>query len=105
MKKSNNFRIKMFSEELKSFQLSEIFYDKYFYKIPRYQRNFAWSEKEVLELLLDIYNQYKNNRSNYYIGSLVVFKNENVYEVIDGQQRLTVITLIYLYILILISNS
>lgn len=98
----------MFSEELKSFQLSEIFSDKYFYKIPRYQRNFAWGEKEVLELLLDIYNQYVNDKnSNYYIGSLVVShkENDNIYDVIDGQQRLTVITLIYLYILILISNG
>lgn len=98
----------MSSEELKTYTLYEIFSNNERYRIPIYQRNFAWGEKEILELLLDIYNQYKNDKeSNYYIGSLVVShkendntykENDNIYDVIDGQQRLTVITLIYIYL-------
>lgn len=70
------------------------------YTVPLYQRNFAWKEDEINQLLQDIHesfelNKHKNPKGNYYIGSLVVIKRKNGdYEVIDGQQRLTAITLI-----------
>ena len=74
--------------------LADIFADKY--TIPLYQRNFAWRTEEIHQLLQDIYEACrKNPNGNYYIGSLVVMKRHNGdYEVIDGQQRLTVISLI-----------
>ena len=74
--------------------LADIFIDKY--TIPLYQRNFAWRREEIHQLLQDIHEACrKNPRGNYYIGSLVVMKRHNGdYEVIDGQQRLTVISLI-----------
>lgn len=74
--------------------LAEILCDKY--TIPLYQRNFAWRTEEIHQLLQDIYEACRNNpEGNYYIGSLVVLKRHNGdYEVIDGQQRLTVISLI-----------
>lgn len=66
------------------------------YEIPLYQRNFAWSDREVEQLLCDI---EENNNELYYIGTLVVSENEKngkpVYEVIDGQQRLTAVNIIY----------
>lgn len=71
----------------------------YKYIIPLYQRNFAWREEEISQLLQDIYDSYeqskhKSEKGNYYIGSLVVMeKGDGFLEVIDGQQRLTVITL------------
>ena len=67
------------------------------YVVPLYQRNFAWGEEELSRLLQDIYESFlKNPSGNYYIGSLVVLKRKNgYYEVIDGQQRLTAITLIW----------
>ncbi len=72
------------------------------YIVPIYQRNYAWSEQEINQLIDDI-NDYckenkdkkENEKNNYYIGTLVVYKKDNIYEVIDGQQRLTT-----LYILI-----
>lgn len=74
--------------------LAEIFGDKYI--IPLYQRNFAWRTEEIHQLLQDIHEScHKNPKGNYYVGSLVVMKRHNGdYEVIDGQQRLTVISLI-----------
>ena len=74
--------------------LADIFADKY--TIPLYQRNFAWRTEEIHQLLQDIYEACRQNpNGNYYIGSLVVMKRHNGdYEVIDGQQRLTVISLI-----------
>ena len=66
------------------------------YRIPIYQRNYAWSIPEVTQLIQDIADYAKENESdNYYIGTLVVFphKDGNYYETIDGQQRSTTITI------------
>ena len=67
--------------------------DKYI--IPIYQRNYAWEDKEISLLIQDLGNACQKSKENYYIGSLVVYKRENGdFEVIDGQQRLTTLTLI-----------
>lgn len=66
------------------------------YIVPLYQRNYAWRKNEIEQLLQDIYEAFKKNPTgNYFIGSLVVLKRQNGdYEVIDGQQRLTTLSLI-----------
>lgn len=66
------------------------------YVVPLYQRNYAWRKNEIEQLLQDIYEVFiKNPNGNYFIGSLVVLKRQNGdYEVIDGQQRLTTLSLI-----------
>ena len=68
------------------------------YIIPIYQRNYAWGDNEISSLLQDIKNACEKNKEqdkNYYIGSLVVYCRDNGdFEVIDGQQRLTTLTLI-----------
>lgn len=66
------------------------------YVVPLYQRNFAWEEKEITRLLQDIYESYcAEPTGKYFVGSIVIRKLSGVkYEVIDGQQRLTVISLI-----------
>ena len=69
------------------------------YVIPIYQRNYDWGEREALQLLEDISDYAKNNNSqNYYIGSTVVFvrtvNGETHFETIDGQQRLTTLTIL-----------
>jgi len=72
------------------------------YIIPIYQRNYAWGDDEISLLLQDIKNACEKNKEqdkNYYIGSLVVYRRENGdFEVIDGQQRLTTLTLIMHYL-------
>lgn len=67
------------------------------YVIPRYQRAYAWEEKEIEQLIDDICDDNDPKR-DYYIGSLIVARrkagDEVEYEVIDGQQRLTTIYLL-----------
>ena len=74
--------------------ISEIWEDEYV--IPLYQRNYAWQEDQIQQLLQDIYDNYsRDSDSHYFIGSLIVLQRpDNVYEVIDGQQRLTTLHLI-----------
>ena len=66
------------------------------YEVPIYQRNFAWEKDEITALIQDICDAWrKDSGSVYYIGTLVSFhKGDNVFEIIDGQQRLTTLTLI-----------
>lgn len=77
------------------------------YVIPIYQRNYDWGEREALQLLEDIsdyaqknkeQNKEQNEGQPYYIGSAVVFlrtaHGETYFETIDGQQRLTTLTIL-----------
>lgn len=65
------------------------------YQIPIYQRNYAWEREEIQALIKDVVDSQENNKDVYYIGTLVTYKRDDqVYEVIDGQQRLTTIYLI-----------
>lgn len=75
------------------------------YSVPRYQRNYAWTEEHIKQLIddvLDNANQSGDLILPYYLGTLVVFPiqqgNNLLYEVIDGQQRLTTLTLLASYI-------
>ena len=87
-------------EYVKTLTISDLFNDenKCKYIIPIYQRNYAWGNDEISSLLQDIKNACEQNKEqdkNYYIGSLVVYRRDNDdFEVIDGQQRLTTLTLI-----------
>jgi uncharacterized protein with ParB-like and HNH nuclease domain len=65
-----------------------------FYIVPDYQREYVWGDKQVNQLLEDIYEEFDNSKSEYFIGSIVVCENNDKhYEVIDGQQRLTTLFL------------
>ena len=91
-------------EYVKTLTVSDLFdnENKCNYIIPIYQRNYAWGDDEISSLLQDIKNACEQNKEqdkNYYIGSLVVYRRENGdFEVIDGQQRLTTLTLIMHYL-------
>ena len=66
------------------------------YAIPLYQRNFAWTYDEIEQLLNDVADACQEKRDNYYIGTLVVNKEKDLFKIIDGQQRTTALNLIAL---------
>ena len=66
------------------------------YAIPLYQRNFAWTYDEIEQLLNDVADAFQEDRDNYYIGTLVVNKENDIFKIIDGQQRTTALNLIAL---------
>lgn len=66
------------------------------YAVPLYQRNFAWTYDEIEQLLNDVADAFQENRENYYIGTLVVNKENDIFKIIDGQQRTTALNLIAL---------
>lgn len=83
---------------LKEVSIEELFAggEKSVYEIPIYQRNYAWEKEEITALVQDIYDAYRKDVNRpYYIGTLVTYhKGDRVYEVIDGQQRLTTLRLL-----------
>ena len=67
------------------------------FSIPLYQRLFSWGEEQVKGLLFDLKNHFEsvaNNDTPYYLGMLSCIKSGNHYDLIDGQQRFTVMTLL-----------
>jgi hypothetical protein len=68
------------------------------FRIPLYQRPYAWEEPQVRQLLNDLYEAFKKHRGDhYYIGILSVAKtsdDEARVDLIDGQQRITALMLI-----------
>jgi uncharacterized protein with ParB-like and HNH nuclease domain len=67
------------------------------FRIPLYQRPYAWEYFQIEQLLKDLYRQFKKDRNQkYYIGILNVGSTENreVFDLIDGQQRITTLCLI-----------
>ena len=81
---------------IESLTVKALLTDSNKYIVPMYQRNYAWGEGEINQLIRDVsdYQEYKVNQT-YYIGTLVVFeRNDKSFEVIDGQQRFTTLTLL-----------
>lgn len=79
------------------FELSKIFSSEFDYIIPSYQRPYSWTKDQAAELFDDLYEFYEREKEDsYFLGSIVLIKNEGspVAEVIDGQQRLTTLTIL-----------
>lgn len=77
-----------------AFSVLEIF-DGTEYRVPIYQRNYAWTKDEIEQLLNDINDIDDSFNGKYYLGSLIVNQlGANYFEVIDGQQRLTTLFLL-----------
>lgn len=68
------------------------------YRVPIYQRNYDWGRAQIEQLIRDISDNAMAQNKAYYLGALVVNKKDNFFEVVDGQQRLTTLTLIFLYL-------
>ena len=62
-----------------------------FYKIPRFQRPYSWDHGNLEEFWNDTIVE---NESDYFIGNFVVYDDKSILAVVDGQQRLTTITLL-----------
>ncbi|WP_230088837.1 DUF262 domain-containing protein [Exiguobacterium abrahamii] len=83
------------SDNLKVIPVANVFKNTN-YSVPIYQRNYAWNELQILQLIEDIDSAIlDNDDQTYFLGNLIVNQTDNnVYEVIDGQQRLTTLYLL-----------
>jgi len=80
------------------YSLSKIFSSEFEYVIPSYQRPYAWTVDQASELFDDLKSFYESEEEEgYFLGSIVLIKGEEkpLAEVIDGQQRLTTLTILF----------
>ena len=68
------------------------FFTRKILHVPKYQRSYAWEKQNVRELYEDIQEAYETN-STHYIGTVVLARtrDKDVYNIVDGQQRITTI--------------
>lgn len=79
-------------------QLGRLFTSDFDFSIPDYQRPYSWTRDESLQLLDDLSGAlHADTDEPYFLGSIVLVKEKGVAaaEVIDGQQRLTTLTIIF----------
>ncbi len=94
----------------KEYPISDIFTSKFEYHIPSYQRPYAWEKEQAETLFDDLLDFYRNQPKddNYFLGSIVLIKedddNKPKSDVIDGQQRLTSLTILLSVIASLIKD-
>lgn len=62
--------------------------------IPQYQRPYRWETKNVRQLLDDVNDSYEKGHKRYRIGSVILHNNGETMDLVDGQQRITTISLI-----------
>ncbi|GAA7217199.1 DUF262 domain-containing protein [Helicobacter pylori] len=87
--------------ESNDLNLRDILKDELYYQIPIYQRPYQWTEENCEKLLDDLFFNYEDDReSDYFCGSLVLVlisedsKKAKIYDIVDGQQRLSTFILL-----------
>lgn len=82
----------LIKDELSIFTIKDLFQLKL--AIPEYQRPYSWSISSTNTLFMDIYEAYKEGISEYRLGSVILHKNNGVYNIVDGQQRITTLSIL-----------
>ncbi|WP_416044830.1 DUF262 domain-containing protein [Clostridium tyrobutyricum] len=77
--------------------LKRLFSDEYFFNTPEYQRPYSWQDDNNNQLFDDIYES--DRKSEYFLGTIILQEIEELgtgvmYDIIDGQQRLTTIQIL-----------
>jgi uncharacterized protein with ParB-like and HNH nuclease domain len=68
---------------------------EYFFRVPEYQRPFSWEQEHFQALIQDLLDAKKDQ--DYFLGTIVVHKkeDENISDIVDGQQRLTTLMILF----------
>ena len=89
--------------------VSELLANKH-YTIDYYQREYKWQEKQLQELIEDLTGRFDgkydpsherseiNKYGQYFLGSIILCEKDDKVFIIDGQQRLTTLTLLLIYL-------
>ena len=85
---------------VESNSLRQVFDDQTRYVVPDYQRPYNWEKVQVEELCDDLFDRYPadptQKNEEYMLGPIVMFKkNQTDFEIIDGQQRLVTLMLLF----------
>lgn len=75
----------------------KILFTESLFQVPDYQRPYSWEDEHVEQLWDDIYDSYTNEDKNYFLGSVITVEQENGNreDIVDGQQRLTTLMILF----------
>ena len=67
------------------------------YRVPVYQRDFAWTDEEIETIWEDLLRALEEDQSEYFLGAIVLSRidEEKAREVVDGQQRLVALSMLF----------
>ena len=85
------------------YPIKKVFSDDFVFNIPNYQRPYAWTTEETEQLLIDLIDALGDESTDidrippYFLGNIVLIKqiDKTESEVVDGQQRLTTLTMLF----------
>lgn len=80
--------------EAPTFGIAKILHDGKFL-VPSHQRDYSWTTDEVQQLFDDVADAMKKKDDSYFLGLLVFLTNDSRLTVLDGQQRLATISIIF----------
>lgn len=67
-----------------------------YYRIPDYQRPYSWEDEQIEKLWEDLYSAMELGDESYFLGPMILIRtNDGYFEVVDGQQRLTTLTILF----------
>jgi hypothetical protein len=94
------------SFETKTMTVGELFSGSNVFRMPIFQRPYSWDEETALELYDDIYQAVERG-SGYFLGPIIVARSgsNKPYDVVDGQQRLVTLSVIFALLRDLASSS
>ena len=77
--------------------VGEILKGSLLYRVPVYQRDFAWTDEEIETIWEDLLRAFEEDQGEYFLGAIVLSRltDEKVREVVDGQQRLVALSMLF----------
>lgn len=80
----------------KTYGIGELITQRKMFAVPLHQRNYSWAEEQVEQFLSDVRSAFSAGAHDYFIGLMVLQgPSKGIWEILDGQQRLTTVTMIY----------
>jgi uncharacterized protein with ParB-like and HNH nuclease domain len=67
-----------------------------YYQIPDYQRPYSWEDEQIEQLWDDVYSAMESGDESYFLGPMILIRtSDGHFEVVDGQQRLSTLTILF----------
>ena len=82
--------------EAKEIRVGDLFSENFMFKVPIYQRPLSWNSDNFDQVFEDINDALNADNEQYFLGSILLreLDRKNQYELVDGQQRLTALTIL-----------
>lgn len=81
--------------DAQTFGIGQLISQRKLFRVPEHQRDFSWEQYNVEQFFEDITTAMVDGDPDYFIGLIVLLGSDNAWQILDGQQRLATVTMIY----------